>query len=107
MDDDYDNYVPQISTMDWQNLGGGEGGQLSAAGQDGQPFLYEGSAGQPMGQQMGGGGQQYQQSGQRGSFPGMSIPSGSQQGQPFSDYAQMSGAQTQVCVKKFSNLNFL
>ena len=71
MDDDYDNYVPQISTMDWQNLGGtaGSGGQEANSGASGggnAAFLYDGG----VGAQSSGG--QYQQQQQRG-FPGMTM----------------------------------
>uniref|UniRef100_A0A914GUG5 Chromodomain-helicase-DNA-binding protein 7 n=1 Tax=Globodera rostochiensis TaxID=31243 RepID=A0A914GUG5_GLORO len=42
MDDDYDNYVPQISTMDYSLLqqGGGAAGGTST-GTTGQPFLFD------------------------------------------------------------------
>jgi hypothetical protein len=74
MDDDYDNYVPQISTLqqDWQNSSGtgldgpgGGGGQ----GGPGNAFLFEG-----MGQSAGSGGQFQQQR----PFPGMGMSGGQQ-----------------------------
>jgi hypothetical protein len=75
MDDDYDNYVPQISTMDWQNLGRdtedsqiiNEGSTAPSMGPSGsRPFMYEhGTAGvsQPISETS-----PYQRS-----FPGMSM----------------------------------
>jgi hypothetical protein len=92
MDDDYDNYVPQISTMDWQNLGGGggqdgnNGGQgASGAGMAGgsSSFMYEST-----GQSIGPTGAQYQRP-----FPGMGMPPGTQQMYSGGDYVGGGGVQ--------------
>lgn len=49
MDDDYDNYVPQISTMDYSLLQGGGSAQPASAGSSasGGAYLFEGVAGHP------------------------------------------------------------
>ena len=85
MDDDYDNYVPQISTMDWQNLGqDNESSQMrvessaSAMGSSGSGSYLYGVAGASI--PVAGRSQHHQRS-----FPGMGMPT-----QPFgvAEYGQ-------------------
>uniref|UniRef100_A0A915NTR5 Uncharacterized protein n=2 Tax=Meloidogyne TaxID=189290 RepID=A0A915NTR5_9BILA len=91
MDDDYDNYVPQISTMDWQNLGqDNESNQMrvessaSAMGPSGSGSYLYGVAGASI--PVAGRSQHHQRS-----FPGMGMPT-----QPFgvAEYGQGQGYQT-------------
>ncbi|CAK5111362.1 unnamed protein product [Meloidogyne enterolobii] len=92
MDDDYDNYVPQISTMDWQNLGqDNESSQMrvessaSAMGPSGSGSYLYGVAGANI--PVAGRGQHHQRP-----FPGMGI----MPAQPFGvgEYGQGQGYQT-------------
>jgi hypothetical protein len=103
MDDDNDNYVPQISTMDWQNLGAGGGqdgkngnGQGTNAGMAGgsSSFMYA-SAGQlilPTGAQ-------YQLP-----YPGMGMPTGTQQMYSGGDYVGGGGVQQVKAINTKINM---